>query len=123
MRIHRIFTTTAILLFLLAILSGCSAFRSIFGGHNVSEGYRRESERREQRKANRRHRDPVADMFELQKMRDPAPKPMGISISEEDTRLVEMEEKALERDRARIKEYHRNSEDERRERSKWVIGF
>lgn len=113
---------TAVVISLTA-LSGCSTFRSIFGGQNVSDGYRRESERRKERKESRKHRDPVADMFDLQKMRDPAPKHMGISLSEEDRRLVEREEQALERDRMKIREYHRSSEKDRRERSKWVIGF
>jgi len=123
MRSYRFFTLAAALLVLLTLNSGCSAFRAIFGGKNVSEGYRRESERRQQRKENRKHRDPVADMFDLQKMRDPAPKHMGISLSDEDKKLVEREEEALERDRMRIREYHKSGEDSRRERSKWVIGF
>jgi len=35
------------------IFSGAFDFRAIFGGKNVSEGYRRESERRQQRKEQR----------------------------------------------------------------------
>ena len=123
MRIQHLFTLTAAVIFLLSGLCGCSVFRSIFGGKNISEAYKRESQRREQRKENRPHRDPVADMFDLQKMRDPAPKHMGISISETDKQQVAEEEKALERDRMRIKEYYRNGEDERRARTKWVVGL
>ena len=111
---------------ILAATGGCSTFRRIFAGDNIIEANRivdAEEKERKEKSEQRKHRDPVSDMFDTKRMRDRTPRHQGIGLTPEERAIFDAAEDSAERDRALIDAEKRRMGSDRKERRDWVFSF
>jgi CRISPR/Cas system CSM-associated protein Csm5 (group 7 of RAMP superfamily) len=124
---RKLLLSLAVALFAAFSLCGCNAFRELFGGKNWAEGHRKAEERRKEKKEaaeQRRHRDPVSDMFSLENIRDtPTNRYRGSSLSAEERNIFRSLEDEADREREFIKAEHERMRRSTSEQSDWVFSF
>ena len=125
MKSRRLTTLAAAALLLLAA-GGCAFFRDLFsdgerGGAPGDSAPRRERAKRDGDGSARR--DPVADMFRLEGMRDKPVRHQGIPLTESERAIFDAAEDGSDRDRALIDDMHRRMNSDRKSRRNWVFSF